>query len=97
MQKNLRRLNLYMTSIELLDLHSVVRSCTKLQHLNVGHCKQIVQWARILLDIAEFIPGIRSLDLWRARGSTTQAVCQVGDNLCARNLGAPPAQVSSPH
>ena len=53
LQHNLRRLNLSNTPVGAEALSHIVHSNRDLQHLQLGHCMQIVHWNAIMALIAE--------------------------------------------
>eukprot|EP00051_Salpingoeca_urceolata_P013670 m.172455 g.172455 ORF g.172455 m.172455 type:complete len:1227 (+) comp17859_c0_seq1:103-3783(+) len=71
----LTRLNLYNTQVTQEGLMAIFRRCTKLQHVNVGHCGYVTgQWDEVLEVLAACCRDLRSLDVWRARSLTARGV-----------------------
>ncbi|KAK8759016.1 hypothetical protein V5799_003352 [Amblyomma americanum] len=73
-------LDLYRTEIEMFSLISIIRSCTKLEHLGLGSCPVVNNYDDIALEIGLHLGNLRSLDLYRAR-----TLSAVGVNLFARS------------
>lgn len=70
--KNLTRLNLYRTTIAEPAMHTIIRSCTKLEHLNLGNVKTIQDYDDIVRELAKHCRSLKSLNVWR--GKTLSAV-----------------------
>lgn len=73
-------LDLYRTEIEMFSLISIIRSCTKLEHLCLGSCPVVNNYDDIALEIGLHLQNLKTLDLYRAR-----TLSGVGVNLFARS------------
>lgn len=73
-------LDLCRTEIEMFSLISIIRSCSKLEHLSLGSCPVVNNYDDIALEISMYLGNLRSLDLYRAR-----TLSAVGVNLFARS------------
>lgn len=73
-------LDLYRTEIEMFSLISIIRSCTKLEHLCLGSCPVVNNYDDIALEIGLHLQNLKTLDLYRAR-----TLSAVGVNLFARS------------
>lgn len=72
----LQRLNLAMTHVCSDELEAIFSHCTRLQHVNIGHCTA-ADSPSILETLARHCPGLLSLDIWRLPGATTAGVVAI--------------------
>eukprot|EP00038_Savillea_parva_P017811 m.21636 g.21636 ORF g.21636 m.21636 type:complete len:1186 (+) comp3909_c0_seq2:62-3619(+) len=77
----LQRLNLQNTRATVDALHTVFTTCTALEHVNVGHCRDVAgqDWDALAMALATQCPRLKSLDLWRARTLTHVGVAAIAD------------------
>ncbi|XP_052223754.1 F-box/LRR-repeat protein 4-like isoform X4 [Dreissena polymorpha] len=70
----LEYLNLYRTHIEQEAITSIIRSCLKLQHLNLGSANCIQSYDDVLYELGTHSKQLVSLDLWRSRTVTDEGL-----------------------
>lgn len=75
--RRLQRLNLSNTDVSAEALGALLISNEGLTHLSLGHCMAVSHWNTIVTAISLHCPLLISLDLWRARSLTTDALLQV--------------------
>ena len=79
--KHLETLNLYRTQCSQDAIVEILFSCTKLRHLNLGSCVQIIDFDEVMSVIATNChESIESLDLWRAYSLTQYGLNKIANS-----------------
>lgn len=73
----LQRLNLYNTRCTTANLLTIVSACSRLQHLNLGHCNAVDDESSVVQAIADNCSELVSLDLWFWRKVSDLAVTAI--------------------
>nr|XP_039251668.1 F-box/LRR-repeat protein 4-like [Styela clava] len=70
----LEYVNFYRTKIDDAGILCILHSNPNLQSINLGSCICILDFDRILVELSQHCPKIRSLDCWRAKSLTSHGL-----------------------
>lgn len=76
----LQTLNLYRTVVDLHSLLAIVRSCSRLLHLNLGSCNAVGSYDEFAVELAKHCFNLRALNVWRAKGLSDIGLGAIADN-----------------
>ncbi|KAK0175441.1 hypothetical protein PV327_009192 [Microctonus hyperodae] len=71
---HLERLELYMTSIETLELCSILNKNPQMRHLNLASMRDRVNMDEVAAELASSCPYLESVDFWKSRTLTATGV-----------------------
>ncbi|XP_054708353.1 F-box/LRR-repeat protein 4-like [Uloborus diversus] len=77
--KNLIYLDLYRTHIDKSSILTIIKGCTKLEHLLLGSCKNISSFNELASAVGKNLPNIKTLDFWRACSLTCIGILELAD------------------
>lgn len=72
--KQLVAINFYRTKVDDAGIICIIHSNPNLKHINLGSCQKIHDYDRVLTELSQHCPNLRSLDCWRARSLTSMGL-----------------------
>ncbi|KFM75146.1 F-box/LRR-repeat protein 4, partial [Stegodyphus mimosarum] len=78
--QNLTYLDLYRTLIDDSSIFSIIKSCSKLEHLFLGSCIGIKDFNEVAQAIGRNLKNLKTLDLWRATSLNCAGVKEIAEH-----------------